>query len=127
MADRSAVIRRGVAFDEQARACSLAAVATAMGLTIERVRCLEENALRKFRRQKVRDRMEQWAEAVRAEAARRQQPRYAMKGQLAFEFQPLFQMEPLEVIPGVPSYKTFRFVRAGRRTPRRLKRSVAEV
>jgi len=91
-----------------------------MKLTIARVRSIEENALAKFRRQKVRDKLARWAEAVRQAAAERPTVNYQYVGRWRIEFEPVFMMEIVDCLPGLPSFTKVAFRRVGQRSRRRL-------
>ena len=112
--------RIGTAFDPRYRNCSLADVSRSMKLTIAKVRSLEESALAKLRRQKRRDKLAQWAEAVRQEADARPTIHYQYLGHWKIEFEPVFMMEILEAVPGLPSFTKTNFRRVGRGRSRRV-------
>jgi len=110
--------RTGAGFDPRFRACSLADAARTLKLTIEKVRSLEESALIKFRRQKRRDKIAAWAEAVR-EAAKPATVNYRYLGRSRLEFEPVFLMEFEDPLPGLPSFTKIAFRRIGAITRRR--------
>ena len=110
--------RTGAGFDPRFRACSLADLARSMNLTIAKVRSIEEGALEKFRRQKLRDKIVAWAEAVR-EAAKPATVNYRYLGRSRLEFEPVFLMEFEDPLPGLPSFTKIAFRRIGAITRRR--------
>jgi len=109
--------RTGAGFDQRFRACSLADVARSMKLTIAKVRSIEEGALEKFRRQKRRDKIAAWAEAVR-EAAKPATVNYRYIGRWRLEFEPVFLMEFEDPLPGLPSFTKIGFRRIGGKSRR---------
>lgn len=109
---------RGERFDPRTRAASFAQVAAKLGMTVARVRCLETNALNKFRRQKVRDKLARWRELVEAAALLARERSYRDRSGFRWECEPVFEMEILDVPAGVPAFQRVNYRRAGGRTVR---------